>query len=149
MRSLRVVNGSFDRLLEDFWNGIEAPRAGFTPPVDLSETSEHYLINIDVPGMAQEDLSVEFEDRVLVVSGERKPEVSGNEYYRSERSFGSFERSFKLPEGADPEKITAEFENGVLRIAVGKKPTAQKQKIEIGSSSGFFQKLLSKKEEIN
>ena len=86
--------------------------------MDLVETGEHFVLPADLPGLGEEDVKIEVEDRVLTVSGERKAEhtESGDGYHRVERAFGSFSRSLTLPEGVDAESVTANFDKGVLEI---------------------------------
>eukprot|EP00898_Chlorokybus_atmophyticus_P007356 jgi/Chlat1/7621/Chrsp64S07160 len=95
-----------------------------TASVDVVETKDAFEFHADVPGMKKEDIKVQvLEGRVLSISGERKQEEKkeGDNYHRVERSYGSFERAFKLPENTDPSKVTAKHENGVLTITVQKR----------------------------
>jgi len=106
------------------------------PAMDLVETPEHFVLRADLPGMTQDDVKIEFDDGTLTVSGERKAEhESKNEgYYRVERAFGSFSRSLTLPQGIDPEGVTANFEHGVLEVRIPKPEERKPRRIEIGSA---------------
>ncbi|MGB5103106.1 MAG: Hsp20/alpha crystallin family protein [Steroidobacteraceae bacterium] len=99
----------------------------FLPPADIVERDKEYLIKIDLPEVPKEDVKVLFEDGVLTIKGERKveKEVKGEKVYRTERYYGTFERSFVLPEDVDAKLIKAESKDGVLmlhlpRVAVEK-----------------------------
>jgi len=106
----------------------------FTPSVNTREDENGYYIEVDLPGVKKEDISVDLNDRVLTISGERKfkDEVKEENYYKIETAFGKFERSFSIPEDADVEGIEAKSENGVLEIFIPKvKKETPKKKIEI------------------
>jgi HSP20 family protein len=103
---------------------------GITAPhVDVSETDKSYEISAELPGLDEKNVNIELKDDVLTLTGEKKEESEKEEkdYHVSERRFGSFRRSFRLPSGADQEKISADFKNGVLKIAMPKSATAQKK----------------------
>ena len=101
----------------------------WNPAVDLYETDDHFVIKAELPGVDKNDINVDFKDRVLTLSGERsqKNEVKEENYYRKERSYGKFQRTFTLPADVDSDKITAEFKDGVLRVEVPK-PEGKKAK---------------------
>ena len=110
--------------------------ADWTPSCNVSETPEEYRIEAELPGVTQEDVEVQVENRVLTLRGERreKKEEKGEKYHRVESSYGSFTRSFTLPEDADEEKIFADYKDGLLTVRVvrteRKESTARS--IEIG-----------------
>jgi HSP20 family protein len=108
----------------------------WTPAMDLVETDEHFVLRADLPGLTESDVTIELEDNVLTVSGERKAEheSKGEGFYRVERSFGSFSRALTLPKGVDPEAVTAAFENGVLEVRVPKPEQRKPRKIAIGAA---------------
>lgn len=107
--------------------------AHFAPDFEVKENKESFVFRADLPGVAEKDLQVQLNDNRLSVSGKRESErTEQNEtYYASERSYGSFTRSFTLPEGVDADKAHAELKNGVLSIAIPKRPEAQPRKINV------------------
>jgi HSP20 family protein len=105
---------------------------GWLPPVDVWETDDEVVIELDVPGCAQEQLSAEIVDGQLVVTGERQATEGAVRRYRSERWQGRFVRSFTVPAGTDPEAIDAGYEDGVLTLRLKKPDTVRPRRIEIG-----------------
>jgi len=122
------------RLFEDIFAPVENinARAFFTPPVDVEETENHYVVKMDVPGVAKEDLKIEMLKDKLSVSGERKwspPKDQANRI--NERVHGKFERSVRFNAPVDAEKIEASYVHGVLEISVPKAEIAKPRQIEI------------------
>jgi HSP20 family protein len=119
------------------FRGLERGLGMATPHVDLTETDKGYEVVAELPGLDQKDIDVELKDDVLTLSGEKKEEreETRKEYRVSERQFGSFRRSFRLPSEIDQNKISADFKNGVLTITLPKTAAAQKltRKIDIKS----------------
>jgi HSP20 family protein len=116
----------FNDILSDFW----APRESqWMPAVNITERTDEYKIDLAVPGMDKKDFSVEVDNGILTVSGERKEENTseGEVLTRREFHYGSFMRSFNLPEGADGEKISASYKDGVLTIRVAKREEAKRK----------------------
>lgn len=107
--------------------------ADWAPAVDISEDNKEFLVKAELPGLKREEVKVTVEDGVLSITGERKveKEEKNKKYHRIERSYGSFVRSFTLPEGADAAKVNAEFKDGVLNVHLAKSPSAQPKAIEI------------------
>lgn len=103
----------------------------FVPAFEVKETVEGYVIKADVPGVAEGDIDVAVHNSVLSITGSRQSEErkEGEAYALYERQFGSFTRSFQLPELADGEKIEAKLDNGVLTVTIGKKAAAKPRKI--------------------
>jgi HSP20 family protein len=106
------------------------------PPVDVTEADDELVLAFDLPGLAEDEITIELDDNVLTVSGsrERKYEHKGDNYYRWERRHGQFARSVALPSGVDEDKIKAVYEHGVLEIHVPKPEQAKPRTIEIGGS---------------
>jgi HSP20 family protein len=104
------------------------------PAMDLVESQDHFVLRADLPGLAEEDVNIEVEDRVLTVSGERKAEQTESKdgFHRIERAFGSFSRSLTLPEGVDADAVTASFDRGVLEVRIPKPEQRKPRKISIG-----------------
>jgi HSP20 family protein len=110
----------FSDTLERLWSD-EA--VSWMPSVNIREGAEDFKIDLAVPGMDKKDFHVEVDNGVLVVSGERKEEYSGDneKITRREFSYGSFRRTFSLPDTANPEEIKANYRDGILSLTVGKK----------------------------
>src|SRR5438270_10960378 len=107
--------------------------ADWSPEVDISEDDRGYLLKADLPEMKKDDVRVTVEDGILCVSGERKTEKEDvkKKFHRIERCFGTFRRSFTLPEDADSTKVTAEFHDGVLKVHRRTAPIARSKAIEV------------------
>ncbi len=134
--------GEMDRLFDRF--GVPSfpsffgasPDFSFTvPAVDVTEDDKAYKIAAEMPGVEEKDIDVSVNEDTLVLKGEKRQEKEekGKNTYVSERSYGSFQRAFALPEGVDRGKIAADFSKGVLTVTLPKTPESQKQqkKIEI------------------
>ncbi len=132
----------FRELDRIFGNVFDAPlpRAStlrrWMPATDVVEAEDHYVLRADLPGLSEEDVTIEVEDRILTVSGERKSEneTTQSGYHRVERAFGSFSRSVTLPEGVDTDAIAASFDKGVLEIRIPKPAQRQPRKIAIAAA---------------
>jgi HSP20 family protein len=122
----------FNRLFNSLWEQSAASQR-WVPEMDLVETDDHYMLKADLPGMKPEDVAIEFNDGTLTISGERKAEYERKEkgFFRLERSFGRFSRSLTLPEGIDPDKIAAEFRDGVLEVTIPKPEERKPRRIEV------------------
>ena len=105
----------------------------WAPLVDISEDDQEYLIKAELPEVKKEDVKVTAEEGTLTIMGERKfvKEEKGKKYHRVERSYGSFGRSFSLPDDASPAKVSAEFKDGVLTVHLAKTEKAKPQQIEV------------------
>jgi HSP20 family protein len=105
----------------------------WTPRVDVREEDARYVIAADVPGIELKDIEISTDKGVLTIKGERKSEgqTDNTKVTRTERSYGTFERSFTLPDSVDADAISASGKNGVLEIAIPKKPQAAPRKIDI------------------
>jgi len=104
----------------------------WAPPVDVAEDQEKIHVKVEVPGMDEKDLRVNFEDGLLTVSGERQFErKEDRNYHRIERAYGSFVRTFSLPRTVDAGAIVANYRNGVLEIEIPKKEEAKPKQIQI------------------
>ena len=143
--------GEMDRLFDRFARGLGLPSLhrmsdietgwrsfGFSaPPIDISEDDKTYKISAELPGLDAKDVEVSVSGDRLLLKGEKRQEKEekNKNYYLSERSYGSFQRSFELPATVDRDKVAAEFSKGVLTITMLKTDEVQKQqkKIEIKS----------------
>jgi HSP20 family protein len=117
--------------MEPFWRGEVS--WGKAPAVDVAERDNGYEITAELPGMDASNVDVKFADGVLTIKGEKKEEKEEKkkDYYMSERRYGSFQRSFRLPDGVDADKIAASFKNGVLNVTLPKTVEAQKSEKKI------------------
>ncbi len=150
-RPLESLRQEIDRLFEDFGFGSRWPfgrslfvaepmfrrqlRWATTPAVDFVESEKAYEITAELPGMDEKNIEVKVTDGRLTIKGEKQEEKEEKrkDYYLHERHFGSFQRSFEVPDTVDPDKIEASFKKGVLTVTLPKKPEAQKpaKKIEV------------------
>ncbi len=107
--------------------------SNWRPSVDIFENKNQIILKFDVPGMSSEDIDIKVDDIILTISGEKKfgKKKEEREYHCIERSHGAFSRSFKLPGSADPEKVKANYDKGVLRLEIAKRESEQARKIKI------------------
>ena len=107
--------------------------AEWMPLVDITEDDKEYLITVELPEVNKEDVKVTMENGILTVTGERKfeKEETNKKWHRVERSYGSFARSFALPDDGDPAKVDAEFKDGMLKVRVAKSEDARPKQIEV------------------
>ena len=139
-----ALHEEIDRLFADFGRGFPTLAIGrdrfasrpfwgagsdLSPAVDVADTGASYQITAELPGLDEKDVEVTVADGVLTIKGEKsaEKEEKKKDYYRAERSFGSFKRSFGLPEGVDQSKIEANFQKGLLTITMPKMAAAQAQ----------------------
>jgi HSP20 family protein len=139
VRELGTIQNEMNRLFNTFFeapagagNGQQTLRR-WVPAMDLVETDGEYVLRADLPGLTENDVSIELDERVLTISGERKSEHEERKegYYRIERSSGSFSRSLTLPEGVDASAIKASFDHGVLEVRVPRPEAKKPQKVAI------------------
>ena len=129
-----------ERLNRTFGAGVarsdrqdEMSLGAWAPPVDIAEEKDRILITAELPGFREDEVSVQIEDGMLTLSGERKfeKETDGKSYHRVERSYGQFVRSFSLPNNVDRERIKANFTNGLLQVELPKREDAKPRTIKI------------------
>jgi HSP20 family protein len=127
-----------DRVFDAFFGQNEQSARRWVPPVDLVEAEDHFVLKADLPGLSEEDVSIEVQDGSLTISGERKAEHEerARGWYRIERAFGSFNRSLTLPDGVDADRIEASFSHGVLEVRIPKPEERKPRRIEISSADG-------------
>ncbi len=132
--SARLPTGRSLFDIEPFWRGELS--FGKAPAVDIAEREKEYEITAELPGLDENTVEVKFADGMLTIKGEKQEEKEEKkkDYYLSERRFGSFQRSFQVPEGVDPDKITATVKNGVLTVILPKSPEAQNREKKIAIS---------------
>jgi HSP20 family protein len=122
--------------VEPFWSGDVSWAK--VPAVDIAETAKGYEITAELPGIDEKNVEVKYADGMLTIKGEKKDEREEKKenYYLSERSYGSFQRSFRVPDGIDADKVEASFKNGVLTVTMPKTPEAQKKEKRIEIKQG-------------
>lgn len=135
---MREMENMFDRYSRSMGlptSGVQEllTTADWAPRVDICETDNAYSINAEIPGIHREDVRVNIEDGVLSIQGERKEEKEekGKRFHRIERSYGSFYRSFTLPENIDKSKIKASFHDGLLDLQIPKTKAVSSKAIEV------------------
>jgi HSP20 family protein len=135
-----VLQKRLNSIFNDFAGSGDDSRASasFVPAVDVYEDAEKLVLKLEIPGVKLEDLDIKLENQSLVIRGERKFEAmeKAENFHRIERRFGSFVRSFTLPQTVDGESITASADAGVLTISLAKKAEAQPKqiKVQVGNS---------------
>jgi HSP20 family protein len=127
-----------DRLLDDVMTGVAGtafgattPIRSFTPALDVRANDEEIVFTADVPGLKQEDIEITLDDGVLTIKGQRRYQGNGKDKVWLGRSYGSFTRSFTLPDTVDPERLSADLADGVLTVRVAQQPKARPRKITI------------------
>jgi HSP20 family protein len=150
LRPFEGLRREVDRLFEDFAGGLwrspfgrsffdvepgwRSPSTmGMMPAVDVTETEKAYEVQAELPGIDEKNVEVKVTDGVLTIKGEKQEEKEEKkkDYYLSERSFGSFQRTFQIPNGVDLDKIEANFKKGVLTVTLPKSAEAQKAEKKI------------------
>jgi HSP20 family protein len=139
VREINSLQQEMNRLFSTFFdtptsgNGSAANTRRWIPAMDLVETEDHYVLTADLPGLSESDINLEFEGDVLTLSGERKAEQTERKegFYRLERSTGAFSRSLTLPEGVEPDAVTATFDKGVLEVRIPKPEQRKPRKVAI------------------
>lgn len=127
------VNRFFDR---DLWEPGDLSSADrWFPSVDISEGKKEITVKAEIPGVEAKDIDISLSGKLLTIKGEKKHEKEEKEenYYRMERSYGSFNRTIELPAEVDPEKVDASYKKGVLKIELKKTRESETKKIEIKS----------------
>jgi HSP20 family protein len=142
-RELTQLQERMDRLFRDnvgYSGGREEAleQGSFIPPVDVYEDEHNITLKLEVPGIDQKDLDIRIENNTLTVRGERKLEKEEKQenFHRVERRYGSFVRTFQLPNTIDAEKVNANYENGVLKITLAKKAEAKPKQIQVNVTGG-------------
>lgn len=141
-RDLMSIQTELNRLFgrtfagTDAGNGGALPAGSWMPPLDVYETDDRLVVKVELPGIEPDDVDVSVEDSALSIYGERRfyEEVAEDSAMRVERRFGAFTRTLTLPAIADPEKIEAKFDKGVLTLDIPKREEAKPKRITIKAS---------------
>jgi HSP20 family protein len=134
-RDLLNLQGQMNRLFQDFGRASDElmTTGTFVPPVDIYEDEHGISLRLEVPGMQEKDIDIRLENNTLTVRGERNFEKEEKEenFHRIERRYGTFSRSFTLPNTVDSEKVEANYESGVLKIKLAKRAEAKPKQVKI------------------
>ena len=125
---------SRDTVLDDFFSAnFPIANRAFEPKIDVRETENDFVVAAELPGLQKDDFKLTIENNVLTIEGEKKSgqEEKRDNYYRRERSYGAFRRSFRLAEGIDSKHIKAEYNNGILEVTIPKGEKAKAKNIEV------------------
>lgn len=129
-----LLSKNFNDIIDEFFNDTPRYRnSQFIPSVDISETDKEFEISAQLPGMKKEDIQIDLENGRLTIRGERKfqQEEKGKNFHRVESNYGSFSRSFYLPDTLKEDSIKAKYEDGMLNITIEKNEEKVKRQIEI------------------
>ncbi len=128
------INKMFDDTMKSASSGDEDLVTGaWSPAVDIHETDENYVVSADLPGLNKDDIQINVEDNTLTIKGEKKFEekVPRDKYIRVERHYGTFVRSFSLPQNVDSTQIKATFKDGILELTLPKREEAKPKRIAV------------------
>jgi len=135
LREIAAAQQQFGRLLNGLleWPGEAQSNGAWAPPLDVYETEDALVYAFDLPGVAENKISIEIQDDTLSVSAERERTVqeSGDRFYRFERRHGSFSRAVGLPQGIDDSRVEASYKDGVLEIRVPKPEEVKPRRIQL------------------
>lgn len=136
-RDLSGLGRRFNDLFErDFFHNDESTSVNcWTPATDIYESKDEYVLDVELPGIAKDDVTIEFENGVLAINGERKEEneVKEENVHRVERCYGSFSRSFRLPKNVNDKKINARMKDGILEVKIPKAEEVKAKSIPINN----------------
>lgn len=132
-KEFNTLSSRLNRLLETPREEEGDYLGSWSPVVDIYDKGNEVVIHAELPGMKKEDIDIRVENNILTIRGkkERKEEVKEEGYYRSERAYGTFSRSFSLPNTVDVKKIGAEYKDGVLSLTLPKAEEAKPRQIEV------------------
>ena len=137
VRELATLQDRMNRLFSDAFSPVmnqESLSSGaFVPPVDVYEDEQGIHVKVEVPGIDEKDIDIRLENNMLTIRGERKmeKEIKEENYHRVERRYGSFTRSFSLPNTVNPDDVKASYSKGVLSVHLGKRAEARPKQIKV------------------
>lgn len=138
--TIQNVLSDFDKYFESFFGNPTVTAKGHTPVVDIQETENSYVLDMELPGFDEKNIDVHVDGSNLTIASkqdtqeEKKSGDKTGTYLIKERRISAFSRSFKLPENADPEAVNANFKNGILNLEIKKRAEAQKRVIQINAA---------------
>ncbi|MCC5913018.1 MAG: Hsp20/alpha crystallin family protein [Balneolaceae bacterium] len=124
----------FSDIIDEFFNDAVVNRnAEFSPRINISETEKQFVIDVELPGMDKKDIDIHMENGRLTISGERRMENedNGTKFHRVETFYGSFSRSFHLPDSADEDSVSATYKDGILNVTINKSEQKMKKQIKV------------------
>jgi len=136
-RDMMTLRERMNRLFDETYGSKEEEtdikRGVWAPTVDIHESEKKLVLTAELPGLKEEDVEVNIDGNTLSISGKREfeEETKKEDYHRIERSYGSFFRSFTLPSYIDQEKVKAEYDNGLLKVTMPKKPELKPKKVKV------------------
>ncbi len=140
-RDILTLQNRMNSVFEDYnrrEGQADSMAAAFAPPVDIYEDTHKIVLNLEAPGMKQEQFDIQVENNTLTVRGERKFEAEQKEenYHRVERRYGTFYRAFTLPQTVNTDQVQASYDAGVLRIELAKRAEARPKQIKVSVGAG-------------
>ena len=135
VKPFRELQKEIDRLFDDFFAPVSRRfvESGFSPEMDVYETDDSVVIEVEAPGLKKKDFTVKVEDNMLTISGEKKAqhEEKGRNYRIAERCYGKFQRSIALPDYLDAEKVKAKYVDGILEVTIPKREDRKAKTVEV------------------
>ncbi|MCL4522645.1 MAG: Hsp20/alpha crystallin family protein [Acidobacteria bacterium] len=140
LRTLNSLQEHFSRIFDDpFFRiaGNDSALTAWSPAVDIYETEQELVMRADLPDLSEKDIDVRVENNMLTIRGERKIEknISEDNYLRMERAYGSFSRSFSLPNTVNTDQVKADYRNGVLTVTLPKREESKPKQVKVSVSS--------------
>jgi HSP20 family protein len=137
-REIAALQNEMSRFMNGLLEGNGRTSQAWVPALDVWETDSEIVYALDLPGIPEDKISVELDDGALTTSAEREhtEEKSDERFYRFERRYGTFSRTFGVPQGVTEDDVSADYKNGVLEVHVRKPEQAKPKRIQIGSSAG-------------
>lgn len=135
-RPFEEIQKEIDKLFSEAFRGLDVRRGEYgmlIPEVDIYETDDAIFVEMEVPGIKKKDLEIKIEDGILTIKGEKSSEKDNKSrnYHLYERSYGMFQRAFRLPDSIDTTKVKAKYEDGVLKIELPKKEEVKKETVSV------------------
>jgi HSP20 family protein len=138
-RELNTLQSNLNRIFQDYGRGSDELLTSdtFVPPVDIYEDDQNLVLKMEAPGVDEDDIQITLENNTLTVRGERKfaQDLKEENFHRIERRYGSFTRSFSLPDTMDSENVSAHYENGILSIQLPKRAEAKPKQIKVSTGA--------------
>lgn len=139
MADMLDVFDEFNKMVNSLVKGSQLSESdtlqdiAWTPRVDIAETKDNYLIEVEIPGVQKDDVKISFKDHILTIEGEKKlrNELKKDDFIKQESFYGKFSRSFTLPDDVDVEKISADYKNGILTVTLPKTQEKKPKEIEV------------------